>query len=156
MVLICIPDGSVDSYGPPGKKASAPAVTEKNKKSAAKKEVKVEKASSVRGDKAGDLDAAITAQGDVVRKLKADKAEKTVVNENVNKLLGKKYFIDEKATFDLLSSEERVQRGNRQGMEARSSGISCSSYLSSSIIFWIWRHQCGNSSSGRCCQEVES
>ena len=113
MVLICIPDGSVDSYGSPGKRASAPAVTEKNKKSAAKKEVKVEKASSVSGDKAGDLDAAITAQGDVVRKLKADKAEKTVVNENVNKLLGKKYFFDEKATFDLLSSEERVQRGNR-------------------------------------------
>ena len=39
VVLICIPDGTVDSYGPPGKKSSSSAVTP-GKKAAAKTEKK--------------------------------------------------------------------------------------------------------------------
>ena len=91
-VLICIPDGSVDSYGPPGKKAAAPAPTaDKAKKGGvAKQAVKADPAAAASSDKAGELNAAITAQGDIVRKLKADKAAKPEVNEAVNKLLALK------------------------------------------------------------------
>merc|ERR1740129_269507 len=92
-VLICIPDGSVDSYGPPGKKA-APA-PEKGKKAGAaagaKKQAKVQSAPAATAtNQAGDLNSAITAQGDLVRKLKGDKAAKAEIDEAVKKLLALK------------------------------------------------------------------
>ena len=94
VVLICIPDGSVDGYGPPGKKAAPVQQPEKSKKGAAaspKKQVKVEAApTSKSGNNANDLNAAIAAQGDIVRKLKADKAAKPEVEEAVKKLLSLK------------------------------------------------------------------
>merc|ERR1740128_158389 len=94
-VLICIPDGSVDSYGPPGKKAAPAPAPEKGKKAGAsaggKKQVKVESApAATTSNNAGDLDSAITAQGDLVRKLKADKAAKADIDGAVKKLLALK------------------------------------------------------------------
>ena len=94
-VLICIPDGSVDSYGPPGKKAAPAPAPEKGKKAGAsaggKKQVKVESApAATTSNNAGDLDSAITAQGDLVRKLKVDKAAKADIDEAVKKLLALK------------------------------------------------------------------
>ena len=92
-VLICIPDGSVDSYGPPGKKAAPAPVPEKGKKgggaATSKKQAKVEIAAAPTSN-SGDLNAAITAQGDLVRKLKADNAAKVDVEEAVKKLLSLK------------------------------------------------------------------
>merc|ERR1711963_1244529 len=56
-----------------------------------KKQVKVEAApTSKSGNNANDLNAAIAAQGDIVRKLKADKAAKPEVEEAVKKLLSLK------------------------------------------------------------------
>ena len=95
-VLICIPDGSVDSYGPPGKKAAPAPAPEKGKKAGAsaggKKQVKVESvpAATTSSNNAGALDSAITAQGDLVRKLKGDKAAKADIDEAVKKLLALK------------------------------------------------------------------
>merc|ERR1719367_1997033 len=94
VVLICIPDGSVDGYGPPGKKAAPVQQPEKSKKGAAaspKKQVKVEAAPTSKSDNnANDLNAAIAAQGDIVRKLKVDKAAKPDIDEAVKKLLSLK------------------------------------------------------------------
>ena len=94
-VLICIPDGSVDSYGPPGKKATPAPAPEKGKKAGAaagaKKQAKVQSAPAATAtNQAGDLNSAITAQGDLVRKLKGDKAAKAEIDEAVKKLLALK------------------------------------------------------------------
>jgi len=95
-VLIAIPDGTANSYGPPGKQAAKPAVQEKagGKKGEKKQEVKKQPVATkpdVPSAPAGaDLNTSITAQGDLVRKLKADKADKATVTEAVNKLLSLK------------------------------------------------------------------
>jgi len=96
-VLIAIPDGTANSYGPPGKQAAKAAVQEKavGKKGEKKQEVKKQpvatKPAVVPAAQTGaDLNASITAQGDLVRKLKADKANKATVTEAVNKLLALK------------------------------------------------------------------
>ena len=88
-VLICIPDGTVDSYGPPGKKSAPAAPAEKGKKGAAEKKSKQAAAPAPAGN-AGDLNSAVAAQGDLVRKLKADKADKATIDEAVKKLLALK------------------------------------------------------------------
>ncbi len=110
--LIAIPDGTPDSYGPPGKKAStaptATAATGGAKKKAdkeASKEVKKEApkkekspvtnsspsgASGGWSAKAVQLNDDITAQGDKVRKLKGEKAEKEAIDTAVQVLLGLK------------------------------------------------------------------
>ena len=99
VVLICIPDGSVDSYGPPGKKAAPAQPAEKAKKggaAAGKKQAKAEAAPApaaapaAGAGSASDLNAAITSQGDLVRKLKGDKAAKPEIDEAVKKLLALK------------------------------------------------------------------
>merc|ERR1719394_1957026 len=91
-VLICIPDGTVDSYGPPGKKSAAFQPVEKTKKgggaASPKKQAKVEYKPAA--GNANDLNAAVGAQGDLVRKLKADKAPKPDIDVAVKKLLALK------------------------------------------------------------------
>jgi len=85
--LIAIPDGTPGSYGPPGKKAeaaAAPAVT--RNKGGAKKESPASKKAEPSVN-AVELNASIVAQGDNVRKLKAEKATKEVVQAAVKVLL---------------------------------------------------------------------
>lgn len=108
--LISIPDGSPDSYGAPGKKAAVPAAVatkkepakkEANKKEAAKpaakKEASPKKASSppessggAWSEKAKLLNEDINAQGEKVRKLKGEKADKEAIDTAVQVLLGLK------------------------------------------------------------------
>jgi len=101
VVLIAIPDGTAGSYGPPGKAVKAPQPTKGGDKKAPAKEGKKQGKSSpqtkqasvaspsgsVTGEK---LNADVNAQGDVVRKLKTDKAAKPEIDEAVKKLLALK------------------------------------------------------------------
>ena len=90
-VLLAIPDGTPTSYGLPGatvKPAPIPAKGAKeDKKGGQKKAAKPASASAPAG---GDLGAAVAAQGDLVRKLKTDKAAKPEIDEAVKKLLALK------------------------------------------------------------------
>ena len=96
-VLLAIPDGTPTSYGLPGttaKPAPIPAKGAKDdKKGGQKKASKPAPAStpapaSLGGG--GDLGTSVAAQGDLVRKLKADKAAKPEIDEAVKKLLALK------------------------------------------------------------------
>ena len=97
--LIAIPDGTPDSYGPPGKKAAAPPAAKKEDKKAPskkepskKEETKKPAAEKAPGwsAKAVQLNSDIAAQGDKVRKLKGEKAEKEAIETAVNVLLSLK------------------------------------------------------------------
>jgi bifunctional glutamyl/prolyl-tRNA synthetase len=103
--LISIPDGSVDSYGPPGKKATpAPQPTKSKgkaeKKEPAKKEESKKKSAEpqppTKADdgqwttKAVQLNDDIEMQGEKVRTLKGQKAEKEAITTAVQVLLGLK------------------------------------------------------------------
>jgi len=95
VVLIAIPDGTAGSYGPPGKpvvKAEAPtkgaAKGGKTEKKGAKETPK--KLVSAPSTNSNSLDGDITRQGDLVRKLKAEKAAKPEIDEAVKKLLALK------------------------------------------------------------------
>jgi len=95
-VLLAIPDGTPTSYGLPGassKPAPIPAKGAKeDKKGGQKKAAKPASASApaVSTAAVGDLGAAVAAQGDLVRKLKTDKAAKPEIDEAVKKLLALK------------------------------------------------------------------
>ena len=107
--LIAIPDGTPGSYGAPGKKveAAAPASKKsvkddkkKDSKSAAKNEPKKKEATPPKSaesassggwsTKAVQLNDDIAAQGDKVRQLKTDKANKEAIKTAVDVLLGLK------------------------------------------------------------------
>jgi len=101
VVLISIPDGTAGSYGPPGAQQSkveekkAPAKEGKKKGGAAPVPVKQEKAAPAVSAKGGSgdedrLNASVAAQGDLVRKLKTEKAAKPEIDEAVKKLLALK------------------------------------------------------------------
>jgi len=89
--LIAIPDGTPGSYGPPGRnteKSVAEKKVDKKGKVQAKAAPKPAVAAPSGGNNAGDtLDKDITEQGNKVRQLKTDKADKATVTEAVNKLL---------------------------------------------------------------------
>merc|ERR1719458_2491097 len=95
-VLLAIPDGTPTSYGLPGttaKPAPIPAKGAKDdKKGGQKKASKPAPASSPAASLGGggDLGTSVAAQGDLVRKLKADKAAKPEIDEAVKKLLALK------------------------------------------------------------------
>jgi len=95
-VLLAIPDGTPTSYGLPGasaKPAPIPAKGAKeDKKGGQKKAAKPAPASApaASAGAGGDLGAAVAAQGDLVRKLKTDKAAKPEIDEAVKKLLALK------------------------------------------------------------------
>ena len=92
-VLLAIPDGTANSYGPPGKSATTPAVVPAKAKGKveAKKQTKdsATKAAAVPagGANSAQLSADISAQGDKVRALKEKKADKAVIGEAVKVLL---------------------------------------------------------------------
>merc|ERR1712106_1218729 len=105
VLLIAIPDGTPGSYGPPGKAAqgkqaeaaskmaSKGGKTEAKGTKADKKTVKEspKKASTPINGSSGDtLNASIGSQGDLVRKLKTEKAAKSEIDEAVKKLLALK------------------------------------------------------------------
>jgi len=97
VVLISIPDGSAGGYGAPGKAQPAKGPEKKTpgkegKKGGAPTPAKQGKAASPpAGAASGDkLNASVTAQGELVRKLKADKAGKPEIDEAVKKLLALK------------------------------------------------------------------
>ena len=103
IVLIAIPDGTPGSYGPPGKAKSAaaastpakPAAKGGNKKGGGKKEAAAapspakdtpaSKPSGILGD-AVAINAAIVNQGDLVRKIKSEKASKEDIGAAVSVL----------------------------------------------------------------------
>merc|ERR1719184_287065 len=95
-VLLAIPDGTPTSYGLPGataKPAPIPAKGAKeDKKGGQKKAAKPAPASApaASAGAGGDLGAAVAAQGDLVRKLKTEKAAKPDIDEAVKKLLSLK------------------------------------------------------------------
>ena len=100
IVLIAIPDGTPGSYGPPGKaKTAAPAPASAksakggNKKGGGKKEAApaakeaaASKPTGILGD-AVAINAAIVNQGELVRKMKAEKASKDDIKAAVDVLL---------------------------------------------------------------------
>ena len=94
--LIAIPDGTPGSYGPPGKPAPAPvAAPAKGKKGGAAPAAKAGKAAapaqaSAAGNNADAINDKVTAQGDLVRKLKGEKADKAAIDEAVKSLLALK------------------------------------------------------------------
>jgi len=91
-VLLAIPDGTPTSYGLPGASAKPAPIPAKggkeDKKGGQKKAAKPAPAASA--GTGGDLGAAVSAQGDLVRKLKADKAAKPEIDEAVKNLLALK------------------------------------------------------------------
>ena len=102
--LISIPDGSPDSYGPPGKKAAAPAAAATPAKASGKDKKEKKSAAPAAATptpvpatatpgwstKAVQLNGDIAAQGEKVRKLKADKADKDAIKTAVDVLLSLK------------------------------------------------------------------
>jgi len=103
VVLLSIPDGSAGSYGAPGKGTPAAQPAKGGSKAAPVKEGKKQTATpskqtapskqAVAASGATDLDtlnAGVSAQGDLVRKLKTEKAAKPDIDEAVKKLLALK------------------------------------------------------------------
>merc|ERR1719477_337334 len=108
VVLISIPDGTAGSYGLPGSAPTQPSKVAAEKKPSAKEgkkqgggggggtaapaPAKQGKAGSPVGgsDNGEKLNASVAAQGDLVRKLKTEKAAKSEIDEAVKKLLGLK------------------------------------------------------------------
>merc|ERR1719435_849713 len=105
VVLISIPDGTAGSYGLPGSTPAQPTKVAAEKKPSAKEGKKQgggsvaassptkqgKAASPVGGSDNGDvLNASVAAQGDLVRKLKTEKAAKPEIDEAVKKLLALK------------------------------------------------------------------
>jgi len=97
-VLLSIPDGTPTSYGLPGQSAKPAPITPKgakdkgSQKKVAPKAAPPAKAAAV----SGDIGAVVAAQGELVRKLKTEKAPKPEIDEAVKKLLALK--ADYKAT----------------------------------------------------------
>jgi len=93
-VLLAIPDGTPTSYGLPGATAKPAPIAAKgakeDKKGGQKKAAKPAPASAPAASAGGDLGAAVAAQGDLVRKLKTEKAAKPEIDEAVKKLLALK------------------------------------------------------------------
>jgi len=91
-VLLAIPDGTPTSYGPPGQTKAAPMPTKgaKEEKKGGQKKVSKAPGAAPAAAAGGDLGAAVAAQGDLVRKLKTEKAAKPEVDEAVKKLLALK------------------------------------------------------------------
>ena len=88
VVLIAIPDGTPSSYGAPGKSEPAPAPVKSKGKAAPKSAVKiVTPVAAPAANDGNNLSADVEAQGEKVRKLKADKADKSAVDEAVKVLL---------------------------------------------------------------------
>merc|ERR1712013_845832 len=103
-VLLAIPDGTPTSYGLPGTTVKPAPIAAKGTKESKKGEQKKADYKAATGSDwkpgaapapapgsasataGGDLGAAVAAQGDLVRKLKAEKAAKPDVNEAVKKL----------------------------------------------------------------------
>ena len=91
--LIAIPDGTSASYGVPGKAAAAPqpaaqpAAKSGPKKAEASAKAKVESKPAPVAASGDELNAAIIAQGDKVRQLKTDKADKATIDAAVAALL---------------------------------------------------------------------
>jgi len=105
VVLISIPDGTAGSYGLPGSTPAQPSKVAAEKKPSAKEGKKQgggaaaassptkqgKAASPVGGSDNGEmLNASVAAQGDLVRKLKTEKAAKPEIDEAVKKLLALK------------------------------------------------------------------
>ena len=103
IILIAIPDGTPDSYGAPGKKSapvpakgapakSAPAKAAKEAAPAKAKAPKEAKKEDAKGwsAKAIAINDDIAAQGDKVRKLKGEKADKEAIKTAVDVLLSLK------------------------------------------------------------------
>merc|ERR1719495_2177878 len=104
VVLISIPDGTAGSYGLPGTTPAQPSKVAAEKKPSAKEGKKQggaaaassptkqgKAASPVGGSDDGEmLNARVAAQGDLVRKLKTEKAAKPEIDEAVKKLLALK------------------------------------------------------------------
>merc|ERR1719309_1370506 len=104
VVLISIPDGTAGSYGLPGTTPAQPSKGAAEKKPSAKEGKKQggaaaassptkqgKAASPVGGSDDGEmLNASVAAQGDLVRKLKTEKAAKPEIDEAVKKLLALK------------------------------------------------------------------
>jgi len=93
VVLISIPDGTASGYGFPGKSSvqpdKKPASKDVKKAVTPSKQKKTTSSASSSGN-AENLNASVTAQGDLVRKLKAEKASKVDIDEAVKKLLSLK------------------------------------------------------------------
>ena len=93
--LIAIPDGTPGSYGPPGKAAPAPlpakaAAKKGDAKAPAVKPVAAKPAPVPAAASGEDLNDRITKQGEKVRQLKTDKADKPSVDAAVAELLSLK------------------------------------------------------------------
>ena len=95
--LIAIPDGTPGSYGPPGKAAPAPQPAQPSKGGPKKAEAKAPTpakpaaAAATQVTASGDdLNDSITKQGEKVRQLKADKADKAAIDAAVAELLALK------------------------------------------------------------------
>ena len=105
VVLIAIPDGTPNSYGPPGKSA-APAAPSKAKEAGGKSagKAKPQKAAApAKVEGAGAVDKVlndIKAQGDKVRTMKEAKADKASVGEAV------KVLLDLKAQYKQLTGKD--------------------------------------------------
>merc|ERR1719400_3004138 len=89
-VLLAIPDGTPTSYGLPGATAKPAPIAAKGAKESKKGEQKKAAQPSSSTAPTGDLGAAVAAQGDLVRKLKTEKADKAAIDEAVKKLLALK------------------------------------------------------------------
>ena len=89
-VLLAIPDGTPTSYGLPGTTVKPAPIAAKGTKESKKGEQKKAAQSSSATAPTGDLGAAVAAQGDLVRKLKTEKADKAAIDEAVKKLLALK------------------------------------------------------------------
>jgi len=90
VVLLAIPDGSNNSYGPPGKSSTPVAVPVKTKGKGEAKKATKDPELKKKEDGAGDalkISAEITAQGEKVRSMKEKKADKATVGEAVKVLL---------------------------------------------------------------------
>jgi len=89
-VLLAIPDGTPTSYGLPGTTVKPAPIAAKGTKESKKGEQKKAAQPSSATAPTGDLGAAVAAQGDLVRKLKTEKADKAAIDEAVKKLLALK------------------------------------------------------------------
>merc|ERR1712107_960715 len=89
-VLLAIPDGTPTTWGLPGTTVKPAPIAAKGTKESKKGEQKKAAQPSSATAPTGDLGAAVAAQGDLVRKLKTEKADKAAIDEAVKKLLALK------------------------------------------------------------------
>jgi len=92
-VLLAIPDGTPKSYGAPGKEDAMPSNTSKTKVKSAEpikkgsKKVESPSKETINGGQVKSLSIEIQGQGDKIRKLKENKADKATISTEVKVLL---------------------------------------------------------------------